>query len=183
MAVALLCLYLLWITPVRAGAMISGQSGEGVFLCWGVMVWGIRRQGAKRLIPPPGVQPLPAPLGKKKRRRGKSPAFFPTVRTLWRSAAFKGTLQRALTMEHAWVALEAGFADAAVNALTDAFFKVLGGCIRKRMVLCSRARFDGKSSLRSGCIVRARLGNLFLVGAVALLVYGATQRKEKGRHG
>ena len=152
--------YLLWITPIRLGAVFAWQSGAKPRFATGALCWGIRLSSlAKR----PRSAPLSLPY---------------ILRNLRKTPYTRWLFRRALHFEQGSIIAVIGGQDAAWVALFSAAFKSLFSCfprIRCQVQPC----FGGASALKAGCIVEGRLGMLLLAALALILSERGTAKKEE----
>ena len=159
----LLILFLLWITPVKAGALLRWDR-EGARCRLGILIWGIRRQW--EIAPRKGA--LARLMRLRKKRRPAAP-FFKGF-----SSAGGKLLRRAVRLQRAEIDGEIGLHDAAASTLLCGSLQAAGGMI-PGLRLSIRPRLDGRWALRGLCIAESRLGIL----CVALILALRAGKKEE----
>lgn len=158
-----LLLFLIFITPVRAGALIrADQTGTRAKI--GVMAWGVRRQWE--------IAGTPGAVGRILDARKKHPGGKGLLKGLF--PARGGGLRRAVRLQRAEICAEIGLRDAAAAALLCSGLTAVGGMI-PGLRLSVRPRLDGRWALRGLCIAESRLGIL----CVALILALRAGKKEE----
>ena len=174
MAAVLTVLFLLWITPVKAGAAVRWD-GKELRAELGLMIWGARLRGEARLGGGKSEWRL---LGRKAalpRRRKPHPSALRFFRSLGRVYASHPWLKQGGRIERAEAEIGLGVKDAAAAALLCGLIRAAGGgSPRARIGACPRP--DGKWSGRGLCIIEGRAGMLWLACALA---YAACVQKEE----
>ena len=184
MAVFLIVLYLLFITPVGLGAAAAVGFGGRPEGAAAVSLWGVRLQinaaivrdgqGQCRLITTFRQKPRQALLGKK-------PAKLTRFLRVLRSAEDTPKLLRRIIRLrdfslHADVAVQ----DAASVALLTALLRMADAFFGQAVHITANPVFSGRGGLRARCIVETRLGTLWtaaLLGSGRLLL---RRKKEAG---
>ena len=155
-------LFLLFITPVRAGIWVEWD-GNRLRGAVGVTVWGIRGQaaltgrrgdgGRLRIMAALGGRSvsLPSPHGKS--GGAKKLLGLLRHRDAWTP------LRRAVQVTRLEAAVRLGGGDAAALALLTGLLRAVGGLLPGLRLRCVPV-LGGKSGLRAVCIAEARLGIL-----------------------
>lgn len=159
----LIVLFLLWITPVKAGLLLrageDGTQGEIGVMAWGIPLRFSLRRGRRGLEAVFHGRPVALP-----RPRGKSAAGPAALSLLLPGKA--SPLRRAVTVREAEIALQIGLRDAAAAALLTGLIRAAAGLlpgIRLRAVPC----LGGGWALRARCIAEGRAGMLWTAYALS----------------
>lgn len=174
MAAVLIALFLLWITPVKAGVILRGD-GKSVEIRLGIMVWGLRLTG--RAIIGPGMRRLSL-LGRQvpfPKRREKRPPMLSWILSLRRVMRRHPWLRQGARMRKAEIQLELGLRDAAAAALLTGLIRALSGVVQG-LVIRARPRLDGQWRVYAACIIEGRAGMIGLACALARL---SNRKKEE----
>lgn len=175
MAAVLTMLFLLWITPVKAGAVVN-WNGKCLRVKLGLMIWGVRLRGDARLENGQSELRL---LGRRvtlPRRKKPRPGAIGFARALLRVYAAHPWLRQGGRILRAEAEIGLGIRDAARAALLCGLIRAVGSLIpRARFRACPRP--DGQWSGRAMCIIEGRAGMLCLACALAYLA--CVQKEEK----
>lgn len=179
----LILLYLILISPLRAGVVFSlgrGMPRAGL----GIMIWGFSWQFHGALIrDKAGRLHLEASNGSGRKirlrgLRGPSPSFGRLVRSFQKADRARALLRCSVHLESIRAAVEIGGGNAARTALWTGALMALGGILPPRTLLC-RPAFGRESALRFHCIADARLGTLLTACLLGALAFLRTGRKEE----
>lgn len=158
MAVLLIALYLVWITPLRLSSGLR-LIAPGRRVRLRLQVWGV------------GV-PLRLPAHRKKKRRLPGPS------ALRQALPALKLLLRGLHVRRLEVAVRAG-GDAAAAAVLTGLLRTLNGLWPRARLRCDPA-FGGESALRARCILDARLGTIGTAALLgAFLLWRARKKEER----
>ena len=158
-------LFLLLIAPVKLGAA-AGVGREGIRIRLGLMVWGLRWQGAIRLQQGRAVllirgRQVPLPP----RKQGSPPAAS-TLRHLFFPDPAQSR-RRGVRITRAELHLDVGSRDAAAAALLTGLLRA-AACLIPGVRITARPRMGGLWAARALCIAESRLGILCVAYALAL---------------
>lgn len=178
MALILILLYTLWITPLRAGIDLRADK-EALTGRAGILIWGLRRQtplrvarGADRRLQIqwlPGRMPLV--LSRKPGKRG----VFSSV---WRSRTARRVLTRGVRVRSEGMQVVLGGQDAARIAWAAGLIRAVSGAFPQLRLSCVPA-FGGRFSVHAVCIADARLGTLCTAWLFSALEKRAAGKKEE----
>ena len=164
MAWWLTALFLLLISPVRAGVRVQWDE-NGLRGAAGLMIWGLREQvdfsavrngaGVLRLTAAYRGKNLPLPP----RRKGDGARLLKLLGLLLKSNGKNASLHRLVRVDTLRLGLRLGGEDAAALALGAGALRALGGALPYLRFQCVPA-LGGKTALRAVCIAEARLGIL-----------------------
>ena len=179
MAAALIMVYLLLVTPLRAGALLAFKEG-GLHGAVGVTVWGVRLQARLRFVRDESGHPqwqrekdgFWLPLGK----RAGRPRQGLLLLSLLRKGNRDGTpWKRLIQVTALRLQIRIGGENAARAALITGLLRSVFSLFPKAHADISPA-FNGQTEGSFLCIAQARLGMLLAWGLGALLRPG---RKEE----
>ena len=182
MAVLLIGAYLLWITPLRAGAWVrfGGGRPRGEL---GVMVWGAAlRAGVEWKRDQDGRLGLQIAfrgrwffLTPGKKRKQADPGRV--IRAFKGAAAARTLLRRTVILQRADITAAVGGESAARTARITGALRALGAAAPMVRVRC-RPVFGGHSAAEARCIVETRLGTLITACLLGAISYRRAGRKE-----
>ena len=186
MAWALIFLYLIAVTPVRAGVILRVGGGQELSGAAGVLVWGVRiglkiglvrnDEGGRQLyvgrrMPLPGEVPAASP----------APGAADILR--WARAVKRANRGRTLVKKA--VSLDALELDALVpgfSAASAAIFTGLAGMaggLIPRLRVRARPAYQGMGALRIRCMISCRLGMLLAACALGTISFLMARKKEE----
>ena len=158
-----LALFILLISPVRAGVRVQWDEG-GLRGAVGLMIWGLREQvdfstgrsdsGALRLAASFRGKSLPLPES-----RGNGKKILQLLGLLLKSNGKNADLRKLVRVNTLNVALRLGGGDAAALALGAGALRAAGNALPFLRFQCMPT-LGGKTALRAVCIAEARLGIL-----------------------
>ncbi len=173
-----LALFLLFISPVRAGVRVRWDE-TGLRGAAGLMIWGLRDQvdfaaernaaGVPRLTAAFRGKDLPLPEGKNKGNR-----LIRLLGLLLRSNGQNAVFRRVVRVNTLSFTLRLGLQDAAALALAAGLLRAAGGAASGLRFRCVPA-LGGKSGLQAVCIAETRLG--ILMGA--WMLWGRAKSKNR----
>ena len=165
MAVFLIVLYLLFITPVGLGAAAAVGSGGRPEGAAAVMLWGFRMQvNAAIEKNEQGQYQFVTTFRKKARRtQPKTQLFSRVLRSVYRS---HGLLRRVIRLRDLSLHADVGTMDAAAVALWTALLQSASAFTGDRVHITARPAYSRQGGLRVRCIVETRLGMLWTAGAL-----------------
>lgn len=182
MAAVLILLYLIAITPFRAGVVLHAGGGRESLGAAGVLVWGIRIQGR--------IGWTKGENGRRQLYLGKAaptsnPAPGPGVGDIlhWLRAVHTANqgrmlVKKAVSLDALEVDALVPGPDAAAAALLTGLAQVIGGLI-PRLHVRARPAFSGSGALRVRCMISGRLGMLLAACALGTISYLKTRKKEE----
>lgn len=168
MAWVLTALYLLFVSPVRAGLLleIAAQKAEGRI---GVTVWGVRRMASFRLCRNEANQPEILVLSEKSGKNGNreitvplrsgNPEFW---KGGWSRPGVRAALGRLVSLFSVTAEIRIGGGNAARTAVLSGLLSMLGAYLPHVRIRCA-PQYNGHTKARLSCIGQARLGILIAV--------------------
>lgn len=182
MAVFLILLYLLFITPVGLGAAAAVGFGGRPEGAAAVLLWGVRLQvNAAIRQDDQGQYQLITTFRKKARRtpvRGKPPKVLRFSRALRNVLRSDGPLRRVIRLREISLYADVGVLNAASVALVTALLQILSSLSSPRVHITARPAFSRAGGLRIRCIVETRLGTLWAASLLGGVFFQRPDKKE-----
>lgn len=181
MAVFLIVLYSVLITPVELGVAASVGFGGRPRYAAAVMLWGVRLQLNGSLIRDENGKLQWTSSFRGKSRQAEAGGLSPVVRQLFRALKnarrSRMLLQKTVRVTDLSLQADVGGLEADQVALLTALLQTLGA-VQNRLRIETRPVFRGKGGISIRCIVRARLGTLLAAGLLGAKSYLAAGKKE-----
>ncbi|MBR6185130.1 MAG: hypothetical protein IKQ41_02610 [Clostridia bacterium] len=178
MAWVLTILYVLLVSPLRAGILFRWKAGRADCRL-GVLIWGARRTAEVKLR-----RDEKDYLGISL-RSGRRERVFPlrfkrsgAWKNRWRKPGFHFLLRRLLPLFSVKADLCLGFDNAAETALLCGALNGVGALLPRVRLRC-KPRYNGASSLSLLCIATARLGTIIALCLWAWMIGRRAGRKEE----
>ena len=170
LAVFLIFLYLLLITPVRFGAAAAWHGGVRAEGAAAVLIWGVRVQAGFRVFrDETGKLRLFSDFRGRRHAAGDPlPNALTLLKTLKRANISSTLLKKGVRLRALSAEAEVGGMDAAAVALCTGLLRALDALL-PGVRIQARPVFQGSGGLRARCIAEARLGTLMAIGALGLL--------------
>ena len=186
MAWALIVLYLVAVTPLRAGVILHIGGGQGISGAAGVIIWGVRiglkiglirnAAGKRQLfigrrMPLPGEAPAPAPAP-------GAGEILGWLRAVKRANRGRTLVKNAVSLDDLQLdALVPGFGAASAAVFTG-LLQAAGGLIPGLRVR-ARPAYQGVGAARVRCMISCRLGMLLAACALGTVSYLMERKKEE----